>query len=469
MWQIIKNEWSSFYRDRVLLGIFISFIILLSITVSLGSIHVAHQNTHHASSSEHIRDKWENIQEMNPHSAAHYGTYVFKPTTLLSGLDDGVSNITGNVLKVEGHVQNEIVHSEASQSQVVSKFGKLKSALLLQYIAPIFLIFLAFHTINGEKLSGRLKLLIAQGASSNKIIFSKALSVWLIGLTLLLVTVFMYLLLNLGAINYDTILRLSFFTISYSLYYFIIALLTTFLSISFSNTSTALTSMLAVWVVWTIFLPNILMSTVESQHKLPSRDIFKSNMKEDRSKGIDGHSPSSDRLVALREKVLKDYGVDSLSQLSINFRGIVMQEDEEYGNKVWDKHFGNLRTVLKNQKKSYQLGGIINPFIALQNTSKGFAASDNLHHQDFLVQVENYRRVFVRTLNNKDAYGGSKTGERGWKADNAFFKSVPDFVFKPLEIMKVFKDYIFDLAILIIWVLVITFLLINKSKRIPIV
>ena len=146
-----------------------------------------------------------------------------------------------------------------------------------------------------------------------------------------------------------------------------------------------------------------------------------------------------------------------------------MQEDEEYGNKVWDKHFGNLRTVLKNQKKSYQLGGIINPFIALQNTSKGFAASDNLHHQDFLVQVENYRRVFVRTLNNKDAYGGSKTGERGWKADNAFFKSVPDFVFKPLEIMKVFKDYIFDLAILIIWVLVITLLLINKSKRIPIV
>ena len=71
--------------------------------------------------------------------------------------------------------------------------------------------------------------------------------------------------------------------------------------------------------------------------------------------------------------------------------------------------------------------------------------------------------------NNKDAYGGSKTGERGWKADNAFFKSVPDFVFKPLKIMKVFKDYIFDLVILIIWVLVITLLLINKSKRIPIV
>ena len=351
---------------------------------------------------------------------------------------------------------------------MVSKFGKFKSALLLQYIVPIFLIFLAFHTINSEKLSGRLKLLIAQGASSAKIIFSKALSVWLIGIILLLATVFLYLFVNISALNYDTILRLSFFTISYSLYYFIINLLTIFLSISFKNTSTALTSMLAVWIVWTIFLPNILMSAVESQHKLPSRDIFKSNMKEDRSKGIDGHSPSSERLVALREKVLKDYGVDSLSQLSINFRGIVMQEDEEYGNKVWDKHFGNLRTIIKNQKQSYQLGGIIDPFIALQNASKGFAASDNLHHQDFLVQVENYRRVFVRTLNNKDAFGGSKTGERGWKADNAFFKSVPDFIFKPLKIIKVFRVYIFDLAILFTWAIIIIVLLVNKSRRISI-
>ena len=91
-----------------------------------------------------------------------------------------------------------------------------------------------------------------------------------------------------------------------------------------------------------------------------------------------------------------------------------------------------------------------------------------MHHQDFLVQVENYRRVFVRTLNNKDAFGGSKTGERGWKADNAFFKSVPDFIFKPLKIIKVFRDYIFDLAILFTWAIVIIILLVNKSRRIPI-
>ena len=46
----------------------------------------------------------------------------------------------------------------------------------------------------------------------------------------------------------------------------------------------------------------------------------------------------------------------------------------------------------------------------------------------------------------------------------------PQFIeTKFLDFLKTNKDYIFDLAILIIWVLVITLLLINKSKRIPIV
>ena len=77
---------------------------------------------------------------MNPHSAAHYGSYAFKPMNLLNGLDGGVNDITGNVIKLEGHVQNEILF-EASQSLSISKFGKLKSSILLQIIIPLIIIF----------------------------------------------------------------------------------------------------------------------------------------------------------------------------------------------------------------------------------------------------------------------------------------------------------------------------------------
>ena len=62
-------------------------------------------------------------------------------------------------------------------------------------------------------------------------------------------------------------------------------------------------------------------------------------MREERSRGIDGHNPRDKRREKLKEKYLAEYKVDSLKNLPLNFDGIVMQEDEEYGNLVWDKYF----------------------------------------------------------------------------------------------------------------------------------
>ncbi|MCC5944286.1 MAG: DUF3526 domain-containing protein [Bernardetiaceae bacterium] len=465
MFQIIKNEWLYYSRTRLFLGISAGFILVLLFSIFLGSYQTQIQTENYQTAQKHLREQWESIKEMNPHGAAHYGTYVFKPANLLSSLDEGVNSITGNVLRVEGHVQNEIVHSEASQMQTISKFGKLKSSLLLQFIVPILLIFLAFSSISNEKQSGRLKLLLLQGTSPLQLIFAKTLSVWLYGLALLCTTILVYTLLNIQNINSEIMSRAGLFLLTYSFYYFVISGLTVFFSARWQNPTLALTSMLGVWILWTIFLPHILMSSVEKWHELPSRNEFKVAMKEDRSKGVDGHNPSDERKKEFEQKVLKEYGVDSLSQLPINFDGLVMQADEEYGNMVWDKHFGNLRVVLSEQKQSYQLGGILNPFISLQNASMGFAASDNLHHQDFLVQVENYRRDFIKMLNDKHAFGGSKTGDWSWKAGNEFFKSVPDFEYKPTSLATVLSNYFLDFFILGFWVVFVLMLLILGTKK----
>jgi len=262
MWQIIKNEWQFLLRNRALIVISLGFIIVLLLSVFLGNLQTQEQIQRYQTAQKHLRKQWESIKEMNPHGAAHYGTYVFKPANLLSSLDEGVNSITGNVLRVEGHVQNEIVHSEASQMQAISKFCKLKSSLLLQYIVPFLLIFLAFQAINSEKQSGRLKLLLLQGAEPNKIILAKTLSVSLYGIILLTLTIFAYALLNFNNITADILGKTSLLFLSYSLYYFILSGLAIYLSTHFHNTSFALTSMLGIWIIWTIFLPNILMSSV---------------------------------------------------------------------------------------------------------------------------------------------------------------------------------------------------------------
>lgn len=465
MWKIFKNEWLYYSRTPWLLGTSIGFVLVLILSIALGNYQTKKQTERYKTAKNELRTQWESIDAMNPHSAAHYGTYVFKPANLLSSLDEGVNSITGNVLRVEGHVQNEIVHSEASQMQSISKFGKLKSSLLLQYIVPILLIFLAFSSISTEKRSGRLKLLVLQGAKPISLIFAKLLSIWLYGIGLLALTVIAYALYNVSELNGEVLSRTAMLFLSYSLYYFIVTGLTVFFSARWKNPTIALTSMLGIWIIWTVFLPNILMSSVEKLHELPSRNEFNTAMREDRSKGLDGHNPSDERKEELEARVLKEYGVDSLSQLPINFDGIVMQEDEEYGNKVWDKHFGELRSVLAKQKKSYQFGGFVNPFISLQNASMGFSGNDNLHHQEFLLQVENYRRVFIKMLNDQHAFGGSKTGDWGWKADNEFFRSVPDFEYTPTALASVFSYYITDLLLLLCWATVVFGLMILGTKK----
>ncbi len=469
MLQIIKNEWRFLARSRIFLGISFAFASILLVSIFLGFYQTKKQEQTHKNAKDHVRQQWVSIDEMNPHSAAHYGTYVFKPANLLSSLDEGVNSVTGNVLRVEGHVQNEIIHSEASQMQSISRFGKLKPSLLLQYIVPLLLIFLAFNSVSSEKQSGRLKLLFLQGAKPLQIILSKTFSVWLYGVLLLIFVVIVYGILHIDSITTEILTRTGIFFLSYALYYFIISGLTVFFSARWQNATLALTSMLGIWIIWTIFLPNILMSSSEKWHPLPSRNEFQSAMKEDRSKGLDGHNPKDKRGLELKEKVLKEYGVDSLSQLPINFDGMRMQADEEYGNSVWDKHFGNNRNVLQKQKQSFQLGGIVNPFISLQNTSMGLMASDNLHHQEFLLQVENYRRVFIKMLNDKQTYGGSKTGNWSWKEDNAFFKSVPDFDYKPTKLSKIIPNYLLDIALLAFWSILVILLIRFGTKKIEIV
>ena len=137
---------------------------------------------------------------------------------------------------------------------------------------------------------------------------------------------------SLGSLALDTGLRLGLIFISYGLYYLIVVCLSTFISASFKSNTSAISLLLATWIAWTIFLPKIWGNTVEKVHPLPSRQNFIAQMKEDRSKGIDGHNPRDERRSKLEKEYLVKYKVDSLSQLPINFDGIVMQADEENGN-----------------------------------------------------------------------------------------------------------------------------------------
>jgi ABC-2 type transport system permease protein len=469
MKDIFFNEWKGLFRSRLITILSLLFVASLGLVTWLGFVQNQKQIENQQGAHQHIRGQWDEMEPTNPHGAAHFGSYAFKQNTTLNSIDEGINAVTGNVLRLEGHSQNDLVYSEASQSLLISKFGKLKPSLLFQFVIPLFLIFLAFSTYTKERESGRLKLLLIQGASLQKILFAKISSVWIIGVLLLLFSILLQIILNGSALNSDIFLRLLFFISSYSFYYLIVATITVLLSVIFRSGAASLSLTIALWAVWTIFLPKIAGNAVEQLSPLPTRVEFQKAMDEDRSKGIDGHNPSGDREKELENNTLAKYKVDSLSQLPINFDGLVMQADEDYGNTVWDKHFGQLYNQMQSQKRNYQLSGIVNPFASLQNLSMGTTGTDMFHHLDFLKQAEDYRRVFIKSLNDKHAYGGSKTGDWSWKADNAFYKSVKDFEYESISIKQVWSKYLIDILALISWAVLMLAFVNYSSKRISIV
>ncbi|MEM7109893.1 MAG: DUF3526 domain-containing protein, partial [Bacteroidota bacterium] len=266
--------------------------------------------------------------------------------------------------------------------------------------------------------------------------------------------------ITLGQVfHQDLMLRSGLIVLAYAGFYWIISSITATLCSRWTKGASALTIMLALWVIWLIFLPKVSSWYVQEQTVLPSREEFKTAMREDRSKGLDGHNPTDEREKVLKDSVLAAYGVASVDSLPINYDGLVMQADEEYGNKVWDKHFGELFAVMQRQKASMQYLGLINPFSALQSLSMGICSTDQWSHLHFQKEAEAYRRVFIKALNDEHAYGGSKTGDWGWKAEQAFFNDIEDFHYHAPEYRQAADVYTTDWIILALWFFVSTLVL----------
>jgi ABC-2 type transport system permease protein len=238
----------------------------------------------------------------------------------------------------------------------------------------------------------------------------------------------------------------------YGLFYWIVIALALWLSSKTVKSYTALSWLLGIWIVWVIFYPKVTYSVAGILYPLPDRVEFSASMKEDRSALLDGHNPEEEALKVLEDSVLNAYGVTSKEELPINFDGLLMQADEEFGNRVWDKHFGELYDQMQKQKSLVQWASLPNPFGNLQSLSMGAAGTDNFHQVDFLREAEDYRRVFIRTLNERHAYGGSKTGDWGYKEDQEFFNSIADFQYAEPSFPDLIRQQTPSLILLLVWI-----------------
>lgn len=462
----LKESKELFREGRVRISMVI-VLLLLGVAVWISTRQYQNINEQYAAAKTAERAIWDNQGEKNPHSAAHYGTYAFKPKYPLSLVDQGVDKYAGTSIFLEAHKRNEAQFSAASDQTGLARFGDLTPDFILLFIIPLLIILLGYNSFTREREMGTLTLLKSQGISTWKWLLGKwsalFLPIFMITASLFLIAgILLGNLEDFGVFNWTSLWVMFLVYVAYYSVFINIVLL---ISSSTKKSGISLVVSLSLWILACLAAPKAASNIAESQYPYPSRQEFAANVLKDKKEGLDGHNPWSKEAKLLEEQVLREYGADSLHQLPFNFDAYRMQKGEEHEAEVYFKHYNYLKEQYSNQSKVYRGLAAISPFLPTRFLSMAIAHTDYDTHWDFADAAEDYRIATQKFLNDnfKD---NSSFGEWSYRADAETWKELPAFDYDPPKLEAIISRNTSNISVLGIWLLASFGLLFFNTKKI---
>ncbi len=404
--------------------------------------------------------QWLDQGERNPHSAAHFGKYAFKPTTPVSFLDRGLNSYLGVAVWLEAHYQNPFRYRPAEDSTTVQRFGELTAAVVLQLLLPLLIVLLTFSTFAGERESGTLKQLLSTGVSKNTLAFGKALGVsgalmlLLIPATLIGIAA---LALSSSGSSADGLSasagRFVLMVVSYLLYFVAFTGVSIAVSARAKTTQMALVVLFGFWILNGLVVPRAVSDAAQKIHRAPSYAQFWDSLRKDMREGIDGHNPANKRTEEAKKMLLAQYKVEKVEDLPINFAGWSLQQGEDYGNLVFDKRYNDLWDTFEKQNSVHDFGAIFAPLLSIRGLSMSMAGTDFSHHRHFAIAAENYRRVINKMMND-DMMKNAGKKDFQYLANQNLWQSIPPFQYTLPATNWALQTQKFSLAMLLLWALV---------------
>lgn len=427
MWHIIaQKEILQARRDKRFLTLAIITWVLLIVAGIGGYERYQLTRQQQLAADSLFRHEWEE-QEANPHSAAHFGTWLFKPFTFLTLYDNGLHHFTGISYRVEAHHQHEVNYSTVQDTDSQLRFGELSVALVFQLLVPLLILLLAHGSISRERENNTLRLVQVQGGNSAALLWGKIGGNYILLLVLLL-PAFLFLLAGPWLFAQPALWVRSFaFAGAYGLYFFIITALTVLVSAWCRHSTGSLLIGLGAWVFSSILLPRMVTNWADQAAPLPSRHAFNRQIQEGYSKGLGNDGPVMERRKRYQQQVLQQYGVDSVTQLPLNFDGLMMQYGEDYTAQVYGQVAAQTDSLIRQQQTWLETAALGNPFLAIQQVSMGLTGTDYFHHLGFHQQARHYRDVFIRQLNLELAKNGGAYGSYDYKVGPDYFKRTMPF------------------------------------------
>jgi ABC-2 type transport system permease protein len=467
VWRIARKEWLETVRDGQFRWAATIIFVLFASALAMGWKQYVNVRAERESAQRTSREQWLRQGPRNPHSAAHFGLYAFKPRLPLSFLDPGMDAYTGAAVWLEAHYQNPMRYRPADDSTSLQRFGELTAAMALQVFLPLLVILLAFSRFASESEQGTLRHLLSLGVPRRTLALGKTLGVAAaLGCILVpaaIAGVAVFGMTSEHGILIGTAPRMAVMMAAYTFYLLTFVAISLAVSAVTSSSRVALACLLGVWTVSTFIVPRVASDLAERAYPVPTSQAFWQTV-DGEIHGADGHSVFEQAALNLKRRLLAQYGVARAEDLPVNFEGLRLQQGEEHGNLIFDRRFGELWGTYRAQERIHHWAALLSPLIAVRSISMAMAGTDLTHLRDFTDAAEQHRRLLNKTMNLNLAYG-SKTGQYYYYQDRDLWAKVPEFDYRPPTTRTALNAQIFPAGLIVLWVVSASLALLSATTR----
>jgi len=439
------------------------FLLLTLIALVIATQRYQSLSAERMRAQKEVASQWMDQGEKNPHSAAHYGQYAFRPALPLTFFDSGVQAFEGVSIWLEAHKRNFAVGRPADDMSPLSRFGEISLAYLLQVLLPLILLLVAYPSFAAERESGTLRQLLVSGVAGGQLFLGKFVGLAASALLLLLPIIgfsFLALAWSSGTV---WLVHAGLLCVLYLWFVALMLGLALFISAIAPTGRAALLILLVIWALGNFIVPRIAADMGHLASPTPSVDSLLRSIDEDLAAGVDGET-SAEKIERRRRQLYALYKVSTDAELPINMQGVVFGIQDEISDIVYDRHLSSLEAVIDRQIDIFEAASILSPRMAVMLVSQEISGTSIGHQRHFEAGAEAFRRDLMKTL-NRDITLNSRSGVNTYRSSADLWREAGEYQFVPERLSLSIRRCGAPLTVLVLWSFVIGMLAWISARR----
>ncbi len=460
--RIARKEATELAREGRFLWSAALLAVLLVAALAAGWRQGASVRAQHEEAGRAQRRLWLEKGEMNPHSAAHYGSFAFKPREPLAAVDPGLDPFLGVSVFLEAHRQNLAKHRPVEDAMPSSRLGVLSAAGLLQLFVPLLVVALAHSAFAGERERGTLRQLASLGVSPRTLALGKALGTAAPLAALLVPAALVGVLALALSTGGTTAARAALLALLYSAYFALWVGLALLVSLRAASARAALVTLVALWFATGFLAPRAAAVLARAVSPSPSAaDLQRAIAAEAR-----GHLGWEQQVERARETIRREHGLGPGDPLPVHPEVVALIEGEKEDTALYARHFKGLHDAWQRQEGTYGTAGLVAPLLSVQSVSMGLAGTDLAHFRRFSDAAEAYRVGMVSRLNDAILDHSRESADIwDYQAGRPLWEKVPPFEYESPGAGWALRNHGAAVLALGAWLVGVALLLVAAMRR----